>query len=352
MSKLYKSEKGKFSNGVYLGLLLLVILFNLFVLPVPVRVGDKSEREIASEESAFYQAPLKKEWKPELITEALQKKPYLAHTLGLLTLGGVLALLVGGVMNIKYISLKLKNKEILKSYPYSEQAKWRIWDVCKVAILSLFFSQLIYGFKSLFFRPDIYLQMVINTYILNIIGVALVIFVVTVAYKQSLKALGLSLKNWLKGVVMGIVGYISLLPTLFLLILMAFTLAHRLNYQPPTQPVFDLFLIEQRRVIIILSTILVAVLAPIGEEIFFRGFMYKAIRNRFGVRRALILSAALFAALHKNLIGFFPIMALGMLLAYLYEKSGSLIPSITVHIIHNSIIVTLVFLAKEVMKLL
>lgn len=324
---------------------MLVILFNLFV------ISNKSNREIPSPE-LVPRAPLKKDWKPELIAEALQKKPYLAWTISGLTLGGLLALVAGVVMNVKYILLKLKNKEILKSSFDLEQARWGIWDVCKIAILFLFLNQIIYYLEYLFFRFDIYLRMVINTYILDIAVVTLVIFVVTVTYKQSLKSLGLSFKNWLKNVAVGIVGYISLLPILFLIVFAAFTLARRLNYQPPVQPVFDLFLIEQRKVIIILSMILVGVLGPVGEEIFFRGFLYKAIRNRFGVRCGLILSAAIFAGLHNNLIGFFPIMALAILLAYLYEKSGSLIPSITAHIIHNSFIILFVFLAREIVELL
>jgi membrane protease YdiL (CAAX protease family) len=41
-----------------------------------------------------------------------------------------------------------------------------------------------------------------------------------------------------------------------------------------------------------------------------------------------------------------PIMALGVLLAYLYEKTGSIIPSITVHVIHNVGTVFMVFIAK------
>ena len=43
-------------------------------------------------------------------------------------------------------------------------------------------------------------------------------------------------------------------------------------------------------------------------------------------------------------------MILGVLLAYLYETTGSLVASITVHIIHNSIIVGFVFFIKEVIR--
>lgn len=336
-------KKFIYTQRFYLVILLLVILFNIFVL------DNSNKRAIPLSESVSSQIPLKN-WEPELIAQVLQEKPYLGLGISLLGLVGVLAFLAGVVINIRYIVLRLKNRKIFKPHSGLEPAKWGIWDVCKIAILFLFFSQIVYIFEHLFFPLDIHLRMVINTYILNIAIVALVIFIVTVTYKQNLKTLGLSFKDGFKNVIMGITGYVALLPTLFLIILIVFVLARKLNYQPPVQPIFDLFLVEQRRIIIILSVILIAILGPIGEEIFFRGFMYKAIRNKVGISCALILSAAIFAGLHNNIIGFFPIMALAILLAHLYEKSGSLIPSITAHIIHNSLVILFVLLAREIGK--
>ena len=62
----------------------------------------------------------------------------------------------------------------------------------------------------------------------------------------------------------------------------------------------------------------------------------------------LTVTAGLFAALHAHIVGFFPIMVLGMLLAYIYEKTGTLVSSVTVHMIHNLSMVFLVFLVKQI----
>jgi len=70
------------------------------------------------------------------------------------------------------------------------------------------------------------------------------------------------------------------------------------------------------------------------------------LRKRIGVRNAILLVSAVFAMLHMNIVSFFPIFALGVLLAYLYEKTGSMIPPITVHIIHNSAVIFFVYLYK------
>ena len=104
---------------------------------------------------------------------------------------------------------------------------------------------------------------------------------------------------------------------------------------------------EERSKVLLFLTIFVSVFGPIVEEMFFRGFVYPAIKKRLGVLTAALLSAAIFSLLHSNIVGFLPIMALGVLLAYLYETTGSLVSSITVHIIHNSIIVSFILFIKE-----
>ena len=118
----------------------------------------------------------------------------------------------------------------------------------------------------------------------------------------------------------------------------------------PAQPVFDMFLEEKRSNVVLFLTVFVAILGPIIEEIFFRGFLYSAVRKRFGVLSGVLLSAALFSMLHTNVTGFAPIIILGILMAFLYETTGSLVAPMAVHIIHNSIIVGFVFFIKELIR--
>lgn len=80
--------------------------------------------------------------------------------------------------------------------------------------------------------------------------------------------------------------------------------------------------------------ILVGVIVPVGEEVFFRGFVYGTLR-RWGMWRAVALSAIYFGAVHQQIVHFLPIAVLGMVLALLYERTGSLVSSITVHGVNN-----------------
>ncbi len=90
---------------------------------------------------------------------------------------------------------------------------------------------------------------------------------------------------------------------------------------------------------------IIGFLAPFLEEIIFRGFLFGTMRSRFGPRRSMVYSSLLFAALHQSLIAFIPILFLAFILAYLYEKTGSLWPSIVLHIINNTVatVVAIVF---------
>jgi membrane protease YdiL (CAAX protease family) len=83
----------------------------------------------------------------------------------------------------------------------------------------------------------------------------------------------------------------------------------------------------------IIGTVLVwSILVPISEEIFFRGFLYAALRARYGVGIGMIVSAAAFALVHPyGWRGLVVIFADGLLFAYGFEKTGSLLPGMTVH---------------------
>ncbi len=78
------------------------------------------------------------------------------------------------------------------------------------------------------------------------------------------------------------------------------------------------------------------VLAPLVEEMFFRGFLFPAFRQRYGWVKALLLSSGLFALAHGDPAAFIPIFLLGCVLAYVYHRSGSIWPGIILHFLVNA----------------
>lgn len=77
--------------------------------------------------------------------------------------------------------------------------------------------------------------------------------------------------------------------------------------------------------------ILVNLVAPVAEEVFFRGFAYHVFRQRTSARAAIFASSALFASVHFYVVHFLPIFLIGIVLAYLVERYRSLVPSIVAH---------------------
>jgi membrane protease YdiL (CAAX protease family) len=85
---------------------------------------------------------------------------------------------------------------------------------------------------------------------------------------------------------------------------------------------------------------LVAVVAPVAEEFFFRGFFFTALRNWRGLWPAAIFTGLVFGAIHGSSADpafLLPLAFFGFALCLLYQKTGSLYPGIAVHCTNNSI---------------
>jgi membrane protease YdiL (CAAX protease family) len=86
--------------------------------------------------------------------------------------------------------------------------------------------------------------------------------------------------------------------------------------------------------------VLVTVIAPLGEELFFRGFFFGALRNWRGPIVAAVLTGATFGLIHTGSapVGYLvPLAIFGFGLCVLYELTGSLYPAIALHALNNSI---------------
>lgn len=78
------------------------------------------------------------------------------------------------------------------------------------------------------------------------------------------------------------------------------------------------------------------VLAPMVEEVFFRGFLFQGFRQRYGWVAAMLLSSAVFGAAHMDLVALIPTFILGNVLAYVYHMSNSVWPGVILHFLVNA----------------
>ena len=98
------------------------------------------------------------------------------------------------------------------------------------------------------------------------------------------------------------------------------------------------------RVAIIAMAIIVA---PIAEELIFRGYLYGVIRRFAGRIPAILVTSLLFAAIHLHLPSFLGLTVLAVILCLLYERTGSLWSNILMHATFNAFSIIMLLLFQE-----
>jgi membrane protease YdiL (CAAX protease family) len=88
-----------------------------------------------------------------------------------------------------------------------------------------------------------------------------------------------------------------------------------------------------------LQVLLIVIAAPISEEVCFRGMLYGGLRERLPRLPAALLGGLVFGGLHAltGVTAVPPLIAFGFILCLLYEKTGSIVPGIILHMLNNSV---------------
>jgi hypothetical protein len=89
--------------------------------------------------------------------------------------------------------------------------------------------------------------------------------------------------------------------------------------------------------LVAITGIVVVFVAPIAEEIFFRGFLIGGIARRWSLIPAVVVSAAVFAAIHVDVGSLIPFAIIGVIFAFIYLRSGNLLSSVVAHTLFNTI---------------
>jgi hypothetical protein len=92
--------------------------------------------------------------------------------------------------------------------------------------------------------------------------------------------------------------------------------------------------------------------APLVEEVFFRGFLYPVLRNRLGIPTAIGVTAAVFAVIHSSQVdlAWAPLLLLfcvGLVLTTVRERTGSVSAAFLIHLGYNATLFLLLALATQ-----
>jgi uncharacterized protein len=140
-----------------------------------------------------------------------------------------------------------------------------------------------------------------------------------ILYRLGVRSFGLSALKWMAAAV----GAYLVFAALYSLLIV----------QPEQEDIADAF------GPIAVQILLIAIAAPISEEICFRGFLFGGLRERLPRFSAALLSGVIFGSLHAatGLSAVPPLIVFGLLLALLYEKTGSIVPAIVLHMLNNGV---------------
>lgn len=226
--------------------------------------------------------------------------------------------------------------------------KWSLWDVLLVLVLLFCIIPVSWATRNLVKQAISAvglpgtgmggLFLFVGTLVQAMIMVLAVVFL-TRRKGATVKDLGLVRPHVKNGILLGLAGGLAL----GIGVVGVGALISMITGPPPPQDVERLLAGLKSGKDILLPFISVSILAPISEELYFRGMAYPVIRNRFGPVLAMVISATFFGALHFDLYRLIPITIGGTVLAYFYEKTGSLLTSMVAHSTWNTFMLLLMY---------
>lgn len=228
--------------------------------------------------------------------------------------------------------------------------RWGIIEIV-VAYLGIFTAGILFGlrgeswFDFLIIHTSISgseINFFVFSFLVQFLVIVLLVFILTVALHHSnWRELGLRKGRGRDYCLYGVLGGIFLL---VIITLMGYVINH---FQPNLKPQpYEAMLRSVTGPGQFMAIFLIgAVLAPLSEELFYRGMMYPVFRNRLGPLGGAIVAGAIFGISHWDLWRTIPLAIGGALLCYIYEKSGSIFISAVAHGVWNGIMSIIIYLS-------
>ncbi|MBP8257162.1 MAG: CPBP family intramembrane metalloprotease [Opitutaceae bacterium] len=133
----------------------------------------------------------------------------------------------------------------------------------------------------------------------------------------------------------GLMTFLAALPLVALSAWLWTTLLHAAGVNTRQQELVDMLTRTDSPLLVSIMTALAIVFAPIVEELVFRAGVFRYLRSRLPGIPAYLVSAIFFSALHANSAAFVPLVVFGIVLAFVYERTGRLSICIFAHATFN-----------------
>ncbi len=183
--------------------------------------------------------------------------------------------------------------------------------------------------------------------VIDVFAIATVISFARGKGRSVSELFGLSGDTAWQSIRIGLYSYVAIIPWVLALIVLSVMVVRTLHLPVQMEPIQELLFKPGEPWILAMTFVLACIIGPLAEELFFRGVLYPATRQRMSSGVAMLVNGAVFSLAHTNLIGFLPILLLGCLLANVYERTSSLAGSMAVHIAHNTLLMSAALLLHQ-----
>jgi len=317
-------------------LLLIILLIAVLNISTHLMAGSGAGY-LPREKSITYDYPSDEE-----ILDNLDKNP--SKIISIKAAGFIISLgiIIGLILNIQFIIEFFRNKT-LGLNKYFPNSNISLGELFNTAILIIFFYSV---FKFLQVSLVEFFSGFRFSFALALQGFLQILSILTILFLFGGKSFGLKMHKLRIPIASGLKSYIALLPILALVLFLNILIFKFFDLKP--QPLTSVtFMLKQKSAMNLIVLFLEAViLAPVFEELFFRGILYGFLRKRFSFGFSSLVSGMIFSLLHGNAFAFIPIVILGISLAYLYERTKDIVFPISLHLIHNLFISIIIFLLR------
>ena len=158
--------------------------------------------------------------------------------------------------------------------------------------------------------------------------------------KDYIQISGLSIKD---SIIQGLKGWLMIIPFVLLVSIIMNSL---IDNQNGSNPLLDIVLKNDNYFSLILLFFTTTILAPLFEEIIFRGVLLPILSRDFGIILGIVISAFIFAIAHLSISEMPPLLVLGIGLGITRLVSGSLLSSVIMHSLWNGLTFFNLFLLR------
>ncbi len=257
---------------------------------------------------------------------------------------------------VNIILLVRFNRKSADSRNFPAMLNLRLWSVKDSLFLTLVLTTSILAQPLIaavinYFQPGLLSKTLILPILIHIIlfhgsAITTIIYIMRYREKGWGGSFGFIPGSFLRHIRQGIAFYILTIPVILLITVVSYELLSL--FQLEVQPQNVIAALNEPccltlKVFVIFAAVIIA---PIIEEIIFRGIALPLIAKHFGIKSAIVLTSLLFATVHFHLPSFIPLFALAAAMSIAYTYSGSIIVPIVMHMLFNIVNIAILIMAS------